>query len=113
MPLNELWKSYFKTLGSVDLHKVFKAELMGSVLKVTKSKNVGMIGSTGIVYKETMNCFFIVTKDDKSIMLLKKDSVFSIDIEDQIITIYGPNFLIRPFERVTKKVKLVGKLALK
>jgi RNase P/RNase MRP subunit p29 len=86
---------------------------MGSMITVCKSTNVRHVGVSGIVFKETMNCFYIVTRQDKQFMLLKKESVFRLETDDdQLITIYGQNFCIRPYERVTKKVKVVGKLSL-
>jgi ribonuclease P protein subunit POP4 len=113
LPLHKLWKEYFTSINNLDLFKIFKAELMGSIISVYQSKNVGLVGLSGIIFKETMNCFYIVTSKDKQFMLLKKESVFRLETgDDLLITIYGPNFAIRPYERVTKKVKVVGKLSL-
>jgi ribonuclease P protein subunit POP4 len=70
IPLNELWKTYITELldqskGLTSHSEVLlKADLHGSIMKCTRSKNPTYVGIEGIMLQETENSFKILTKDN-------------------------------------------------
>ena len=106
LKLNELWMDYIKGLSeTISLPILLKADFHGCLLTVVSSKNVSLVGKTGIVYKETMNCFFMMDCSNNSFITPKKNTVFSFTCSFGTFTLYGTNFCVRPFDRVSKKFK--------
>jgi ribonuclease P protein subunit POP4 len=70
IPLYKLWKSYIhdiisSTPPSAYTTKIIKSDFHGAKMFVSKSKNPSLVGISGIVIKESKNCFYFVTKENK------------------------------------------------
>ena len=103
VPLHALWSDYIVTVGTKDTD-IVRADLHGCYLTVVQSMCPHLLRKCGVVVMETMNSFTMVTREDKVMCVPKKGSVFSYCVKDTVYTIYGNNFLLRPGERVLKKM---------
>ncbi|KIK68831.1 hypothetical protein GYMLUDRAFT_236732 [Collybiopsis luxurians FD-317 M1] len=98
--------------------KLLKADFSGSFVSVQKSKNPSLIGIQGVVFHESENTFVIVTKEDKTKVLPKQNTIFTLcvpafsssfplsssnltilDIPHLAFTLYGNQFRFRASER--------------
>lgn len=86
MSMNKLWKSYIQILlnkaQSFDTiySKMVKADLHGAILKVFDSTNKHFVGVEGINLLETKRTFCLLDKKNKIKTILKKGTIFSLDI---------------------------------
>lgn len=94
---NQEWAAFSVTLA--------KSELIGAEITVVRSKNTNLVNKTGTVVLETKETFQIVTPKSELKVLVKKDSVFSFDLDGNRFTFFGKHLATRPAERSTKKVK--------
>jgi hypothetical protein len=87
--MNNLWQQYIQVLlqhkqGEKQIFdandcgiqtslcsKLTKADFTGAEVKVVNAKNTQLVGTTGLVVRETTRTFIIIRKDDTTIMLLK------------------------------------------
>ncbi|KAI9272968.1 Rof/RNase P-like protein [Phascolomyces articulosus] len=113
-PLHNLWQGYMKELYSQGqsnslqfAQKLLKADYHGAIIKVTKSSNPLLVGSTGIVIQETQNLFKIITKENKVKSIPKSKTVFQVELDccSCSFTLYGQQLLTRAAERAAKKFK--------
>ncbi|KAI7851737.1 Rof/RNase P-like protein [Circinella umbellata] len=111
-PLNKLWQGYMKELYGQGQQlqfpqKLLKADYHGAIIKVTKSSNPLLVGSTGIVIQETQNLFKIITKENKIKSIPKSKTVFQVELDicACTFTLYGQQLLTRAAERAAKKFK--------
>lgn len=107
-PLHKLWYQYVMKLldgNYLDLERLLKADLHGSLITVVQAKEPSSIGISGIAFRETENMFYIVTKEDLVKKVPKKDHVFTMAIEDFIFTFYGNHIATRPADKISKKFK--------
>lgn len=102
--LNLLWIKYFTTT-SHDFQSLIKADYHGCIIKVSKSKIVHLIGVEGIIVEESECSFVIVTRQDAVIRLLKEPSEFCFTVSSNLYTIYGRHMVMKPWERISKKIK--------
>ncbi|XP_043101523.1 ribonuclease P protein subunit p29 [Puntigrus tetrazona] len=121
LPLHELWKQYIADLcnglkpGSnpqMIQQKLLKADFHGAVLTVVRSKCPSYVGLTGILVQELKHVFKIITKEDKLKVIPKRNSVFSVELDDFVTHIYGSKFELRSSERSAKKFKVKGTIDL-
>ncbi|KAJ7083632.1 Rof/RNase P-like protein [Mycena belliarum] len=92
LPLHHLWMGYMSELlnlpqrtdgtprapSGVAIHpKLLKADFHGSIMTVHQTKNVAILGISGIVIHETEGTFKVVTKENKVKVLPKQNSIFS------------------------------------
>ncbi|KAI8092458.1 Rof/RNase P-like protein [Halteromyces radiatus] len=126
LPLHQLWQGYMKDVwessrGGTEsqavqqfAQRLLRADLHGSILTVTKSKNPLFIGTTGIMIQETMNVFSIVTKDNKLKKVPKAGTIFLLktDACKQSFTLYGQQLQFRAAERAAKKFKVKSSIDL-
>jgi len=95
IPLHRLWLGYMSELlglapppsapnpnpampSAASMHaKLVKADFHGSLITVKQSKNVCIVGLSGIVIHETENAFKVITSKDKLKLLPKQNSIFS------------------------------------
>ena len=87
------------------LQKILKADLHGGLIIVAASKTKTYVGLQGIVLKESLRTFEVMTKDDRLLRLLKKNSVFLLHTDQQCFKLYGCNLVFRPADRVKHKFK--------
>lgn len=100
LEMHSLWKEYMN-----QVHDLLKMELVGSIMTVLESKNITVIGTTGILVRESTNVFFIVTAQDKLVKIPKLNSIFTVYWKDSLIKIYGNNFRIKSTDRSSKRIK--------
>ncbi|KAJ7449295.1 RNase P subunit p29-like protein, partial [Mycena latifolia] len=93
LPLHHLWMGYMSELlnlpqrtpgaaprapsGAAIHPKLLKADFHGSIMTVHQSKNVAILGISGIVIHETEGTFKVVTKENKLKVLPKQNSIFA------------------------------------
>ena len=56
--------------------KLVKADFSGAEVKVIKSKDAAMIGTKGIIVRETARAFILIQKGDVTKLVPKESSVF-------------------------------------
>ncbi|CAH0392266.1 unnamed protein product [Bemisia tabaci] len=113
LPMHQLWLEYIqpflpnmKVKPNVEQRlKFFKQEYIGAMIEVVRSKCPSLVGLRGIVIFETKFTFKIVCEDDISKIIPKASCVFSVIIDKVCLTIYGNYFVVRPAERINKKIK--------
>ncbi|CAG9767754.1 unnamed protein product [Ceutorhynchus assimilis] len=84
---------------------VAKSEMIGSDIKVIKSKVPSLIGMSGTVVLETKMSFQIVTPQNKLKIILKDTSVFQFVLDNMKFTFFGKHLTARPSDRSVKKIK--------
>lgn len=87
------------------LQKILKADLHGGLIVVAASKVKTYVGIEGIILKETLRTFELITKDNRLLRVLKKNSAFLLKTEQQCFKLYGCNLIFRPADRVKHKFK--------
>ncbi|XP_070574062.1 ribonuclease P protein subunit p29-like [Ptychodera flava] len=112
-PLYFLWQDYIKDY--LDIEKGFnkvtmetklqKADYHGSIITVTKSKCPSYVGISGIVVQETKNVWKIITKENKLKTIPKANTIFCVEIEGIVVTLYGNHLRRKSSERSVKKFK--------
>lgn len=119
VPLNQMWLEYISGVLQLDkpipdctskswetfTQALFKADFHGSILSVVRSKCPSYVGKTGICIMDTRNTFKIVSKDNITTTIPKKDCVFEMYLGNSKVTLFGKHLCIRPAERSTKKIK--------
>ncbi|XP_047032506.1 ribonuclease P protein subunit p29 [Helicoverpa zea] len=119
VPLNEIWQNYMKDLLELDkpvpdytskawetfTQTLFKADFHGSILNVVRSKCPSYVGKCGICIMDTRNTFKIVSKDNITTTIPKRECVFEMHLGTQKVTLFGKHLCVRPAERSTKKIK--------
>lgn len=119
LPLNKMWLKYISEVLELDkpvpdctskawenfTQALFKADFHGSILKVVRSKCPSYVDKTGICIMDTRNTFKIVSKDNVTTTIPKRDCVFEMYLGKSKATLFGKHLCIRPAERSTKKIK--------
>ncbi|KAM3959534.1 ribonuclease P/MRP subunit POP4 [Aphomia sociella] len=119
LSLNFTWEQYMEQLLGENIQipdcnskgwenftqSLYKADFHGSRLHVVRSKCQSLVGKTGICIMDTRNTFRIVSENNISTTIPKKDSVFEILYKDLKFTFFGQHLCSRPADRSTKKVK--------
>nr|XP_021196314.2 ribonuclease P protein subunit p29 [Helicoverpa armigera] len=119
VPLNEIWQNYMKDLLELDkpvpdytskaweafTQTLFKADFHGSILNVVRSKCPSYVGKCGICIMDTRNTFKIVSKDNITTTIPKRECVFEMHLGSHKVTLFGKHLCVRPAERSTKKIK--------
>ncbi|XP_076882008.1 ribonuclease MRP protein subunit POP4-like [Bidens hawaiensis] len=99
-PMHDMWKDYMaKLLKSVGksqmLQCILGADLHGAHILVVDCKMAVFKGVSGIMIRETAETFGIITKDNKFKVVLKKISVFMLQVDCWKITLYGDKLTSR------------------
>ena len=119
LPLNKMWLKYISEVLELDkpvpdctskaweifTQTLFKADFHGSILHVVRSKCPSYVGKTGICVMDTRNTFKIVSKDNVTTTIPKRECVFEMYLGKSKVTLFGKHLCIRPAERSTKKIK--------
>ncbi len=79
-------------------------ELIGLHCKVVQSKNKSCTGLEGKIIDETMKSVILKTKNGRKIVM-KKDTMFRVDLGHQQADIDGNFIIARPEDRIKKKFK--------
>uniref|UniRef100_A0A3Q2DA67 Ribonuclease P protein subunit p29 n=1 Tax=Cyprinodon variegatus TaxID=28743 RepID=A0A3Q2DA67_CYPVA len=97
---------------SLENGRKFKQKLHVFALTVVRSKCPAYVGITGILIQEFKQVFKIITKEDKTKVIPKRNSVFSVEIDGFVSHIYGNKLEMRASERSAKKFKVKGTIDL-
>merc|ERR1712043_140843 len=94
LDLHEMWDQYIKELIKSKPQTTMTAiimtcDLMGAIIAIVRSKCPTYIGVKGIVLQDTKNTFQILTIENKIVSIIKKTSVFRIDVAEWMIEISG------------------------
>ena len=79
-------------------------EFIGLQCTIIGSKNKHHIGTEGKIINETMKTIILKTKTGKK-SIIKKDSVFRMDLGKQKVDVDGNYMAVRPEDRIKKKFK--------
>lgn len=96
LPMHEMWKEYIGELLRICRQKnieqcLLTADFHGAILAVVESKNKSFIGVQGIMVRETVNAFAILTSENKFRVVPKKGSVFIFQVDFRRVTLHGDN----------------------
>ncbi|XP_032417378.1 ribonuclease P protein subunit p29 [Xiphophorus hellerii] len=121
LPLHQLWRQYVVDLcgglkptvnPQIVQQKLLKADLHGAIITVVRSKCPSYVGTTGILMQEFKHVFKIITKEDQVKVIPKRNSVFSVELDNFVSHIYGSKMEFRASERSAKKLKVKGTIDL-
>jgi ribonuclease P protein subunit POP4 len=100
LPVHRQWQQYIHNLvhPAQNLKEAqqlaFNADLHGCFLRVTQAPEPRHIGQRGIVVRNTRNAFFLVTPDDRIMMIPKQNCVFEFAIDGKrVVTLLGSGLL--------------------
>lgn len=119
LPLNEIWLKYISEVLELDnpipeltskawenfTQTLYKADFHGCILKVIRSKCPSLVDKCGVCIMDTRNTFKIVSENNITCTIPKRDCVFQIDLIKCKMTLFGKLLCVRPAERSTKKLK--------
>ena len=117
LPLNKLWKEYIESivdwdkldLGAIDDNvriRLCRADFHGANVRVTKAKNVSVLGLEGLVVIETRNTLQIITSRNELKIVPKLNTSFTFDVSGKhSFSLSGSNMMMKTSERAVKKWK--------
>ncbi|XP_049291482.1 ribonuclease P protein subunit p29 [Anopheles funestus] len=118
LKLHKIWCGYFDTLFASDeiptvtdssyntvVVSLLKADYHGAKIRIIRSKQSSVVGMKGIVVLDTKGTFKMVSKDNILRTIPKNDSMFEINNQGKMVTIFGKYLTGRPAERSVKKTK--------
>ncbi|KAM3341080.1 ribonuclease MRP protein subunit POP4 [Capsicum galapagoense] len=93
-PMHDKWKDYItkllKNIGKNQLSQcILNADLHGALILVVQCKIAGLIGVRGIMIRETVETFGIITEENKFKVVPKKLSVFMLQVDCWKVTLLG------------------------
>ena len=140
--MHRLWQGYIQEvlgldntkrrgpLGSPDAAKLCSADFHGAEVEVVRSRCVSRVGVRGIIVKDSMRAFDIVTKNRGVKILPKEGTIFRFWVEvpdvpvevpnghdevkeevkpeekkNLIFELHGDQFMVRPADRANRKFK--------
>ncbi|VWU49994.1 ribonuclease P protein subunit p29, putative [Hepatocystis sp. ex Piliocolobus tephrosceles] len=116
--LNKLWNIYVDELIKItnkhelDLSTINDMELNGAKIEIHKSRCATYIGLKGIILLETQQSFKIITPNNKTLILLKNKSVFSLYIKNKSYYLHGTQLLRDPALKSYKTYKVLQNRAI-
>ncbi len=114
LPMHTLWLQYMSALiGKMGTTpsleqlgtKMLKADWHGAFVTVVSSETPSLIGHCGIVLVERKNTFLIVNKKSELLLLVKRGSVFAMQINGLIVKLFGDALRVRSAERSVQKFR--------
>ncbi|KAK4353328.1 hypothetical protein RND71_028846 [Anisodus tanguticus] len=99
-PMHDKWKDYvtklLKSIGKNQLSQcLLNADLHGALILVVQCKIAGLLGVRGIMIRETVETFGIITEDNKFQVVPKKLSVFMLQVDCWKVTLLGDKLMSR------------------
>lgn len=85
--------------------QLWKADYHGAYIKVSRSACPSLVGIEGILIFETKNTIKLLGKDDITRTVPKSSCEFMLKIGKFYVKFIGKHFMVKPTERVVKKVK--------
>ncbi|KAF2861113.1 RNase P/MRP, p29 subunit [Piedraia hortae CBS 480.64] len=115
-PLNGLWEGYIREVLGIATGRTYidtlsagplllTADYHGALITVVKSTCPSRVGIRGIVVKDTMFTFEVVTKKDQLKVLPKEGSIFRVIIGECVVELNGDAFKCRAPDRAGRKFK--------
>lgn len=128
LPAYEIWRCYMLEVVGYNQRNVqvvqehlLRADLHGARCMIHKATNPDLVTRSGIIMKETKYSLVLMTeKKNKMITVPKAGTVFQFNLDflypkkqmSPYFLLYGDQLLIRPFERPTRKFKVVSTIEL-
>lgn len=134
LKLNNLWNSYMdsqfkneKPNSEEIITKAFeshhpsydqlsgtfsKSDFHGALVEVLRSKNPSLVQRKGIILKDTQNSFTILSEDNLSRTIPKRNSVFRFHWKNIHLDLLGNNLCLKSALRSTRKIKSISTLNL-
>lgn len=116
MPLHERWKSYIYDLcvpseNKKDLQqRVVSADLHGAYLRVAEARESRVRGVSGIVIRDSVSAFHVVTKKDRCVVVPKRHCVFEFRLDaTRVVTLLGDGLIysaLNPHSKGNKPLPL-------
>ena len=110
-----LWEDYMNELLSAKpMHKetneseymrLIRADFHGCEILIKNCKVANLRGVRGIVLKEGLKTFHIVTKKDKHLVVIKENCLFRFEVRDRVFEVLGAALVYRSDERIRIKPK--------
>uniref|UniRef100_M0ZNE9 Ribonuclease P protein subunit p29 n=1 Tax=Solanum tuberosum TaxID=4113 RepID=M0ZNE9_SOLTU len=99
-PMHDRWKNYvtklLKNIGKNQLSQcLLNADLHGALILVVQCKIAGLVGVRGIMIRETIETFGIISEDNKFQVVPKKLSVFMLQVDCWKVTLLGDKLISR------------------
>ncbi|XP_055812396.1 ribonuclease MRP protein subunit POP4-like [Solanum dulcamara] len=99
-PMHDKWKDYvtklLKNIGKNLLaQSLLNGDLHGALILVVQCKIAGLIGVRGIMIRETVETFGIITEENKFQVVPKKLSVFMLQVDCWKVTLLGDKLTSR------------------
>lgn len=99
-PMHDRWKDYvtklLKNIGKNQLSQcLLNADLHGALILVVQCKIAGLVGVRGIMIRETIETFGIISEDNKFQVVPKKLSVFMLQVDCWKVTLLGDKLISR------------------
>ena len=100
LPVHRQWQAYIHNLlhPAQNLKEAqqlaFNADLHGCLLRVVEAPEHRYVDLRGIVVRDSRTAFFLVTPDDRVVMIPKKNCVFEFAIDaKRVVTLLGSGLL--------------------
>ena len=94
--MHRQWKEYIHALALPaqnlkEAHQLLlQADLHGCFLRVIEAPETRLVGVRGIVVRNTQNTFYLVTPEDRVVVIPKKPCVFEFSVDDKrVVTLLG------------------------
>lgn len=84
---------------------ICRADLHGSMMKITRALNPCLVGIQGIVVMETKNSFQMIDKQSVLRIIPKLGTSFTLAVHGLVITLSGSSLIMKPSDRAVKKWK--------
>lgn len=100
-PMHEMWKAYAREIVNDNRGKMIEPSLLhmdfhGAFLAVVAAKIDNQVGVEGIMIRETINTFTIMTMANKLKVIAKEGSVFALRMDNMRVILYGDQIRVRP-----------------
>eukprot|EP01018_Ginkgo_biloba_P014348 Gb_07057 [translate_table: standard] len=99
-PMHEMWKEHIRHLLRNCRQKhiescLLTADFHGAIFVVVESRNKSFTGVQGIMIRETVNTFGIITSENRFQVVPKKGSIFMFQVDLWRVTLRGDNLSSR------------------
>ncbi|KAF8821838.1 hypothetical protein IE077_001491 [Cardiosporidium cionae] len=111
IPLYDLWTQYINDIlppflpESQAAIRLIRADLHGALISVERSTCPSYINHSGIMIQETYETFRLISEDNCLRTLIKRQSVFSVNVHGIKYHLYGKFLVHRTAERTKMKLK--------
>ena len=108
--MHRQWKEYIHALALPaqnlkEAHQLLlQADLHGCFLRVIEAPETRLVGVRGIVVRNTQNTFYLVTPEDRVVVIPKKPCVFEFSVDDKrVVTLLGAGLVTQGSKEALEK----------